>query len=189
MRLMDVFALPSYREGMPRSIIEAMASGKPVIATNIRGCREEVVHGETGLLVPTRDPQVLSDAIVEILTNPSVAKSMGKLGRRRAELFFDERQVLRRQIEVYSKLIRERLPHLADAIAPDAVIGSITASTTLRRHSAVSNGVRERGVTALQPNFSDPEDGRVADSARARTGEGPNELAAGSTATGRRGPN
>ncbi|MCI0804978.1 MAG: glycosyltransferase family 4 protein [Chloroflexi bacterium] len=187
MRLMDVFALPSYREGMPRSIIEAMASGKPVIATNIRGCREEVVHGETGLLVPTRDPQVLSDAIVEILTNPSVAKSMGKLGRRRAELFFDERQVLRRQIEVYSKLIRERLPHLADAIAPSGVNPTITASTAMRRQSTASVGSGERGFSALQPDFSNPTNARVSDATRVRTGKDPNELAAGSAVTERTG--
>ena len=52
MRAADIFTLPSHREGMPRSIIEAMLTGLPVVATNIRGSREEVVDGETGLLVP-----------------------------------------------------------------------------------------------------------------------------------------
>ena len=187
MHVMDVFALPSYREGMPRSIIEAMASGKPVIATNIRGCREEVVHGETGLLVPTRDPQALCDAIVEMLTNPSVAESMGKLGRRRAELFFDERQVLRRQIEVYSKLIRERLPHLADAIAPVGVDPSNTASTAMRRKSTVSIGVGKRGITVMQPDFSTSANARVAGVDSTHTGEDPNDLAAGPIVTERSG--
>ena len=52
--VMDLFCLPSWREGMPRTIIEAMMLGKPVLATDIRGSREEVVHEETGLIVPVR---------------------------------------------------------------------------------------------------------------------------------------
>ena len=184
-RVMDVFSLPSYREGRPRSIMEAMGTGKPVIATNSRGCREEVVHGETGLLIPTHDPRALSDAIVEMLTNPSVAETMGKLGRRRAELFFDERQVLRRQIEVYSKLIRERLPHLAGAIAPVGADPQIPAPTAMRQ-SAASIGAREHGITAMQPDFSNPTNARTAGAAGVRTGKDSSDLA-GSTVTERSG--
>jgi len=64
--IMDVFVLPSHREGMPRTILEAMAAGKPVVATNIRGCREEVVDEVTGLLVPVCDSDALAEAILRI---------------------------------------------------------------------------------------------------------------------------
>jgi glycosyltransferase involved in cell wall biosynthesis len=60
---MDLFCLPSWREGMPRTIIEAMVMGKPVLATDIRGAREEVVPELTGLLVPTRAPEALRNLL------------------------------------------------------------------------------------------------------------------------------
>ena len=109
MPAIDVFVLPSHREGMPRIIIEAMASGKPVIATDIRGCREEVVHDLTGLLVPVGDTKTLSEAMVRILSEPELACRMGCEGRRRAEAMFDERDVLDRQVRVYQQLVKERL--------------------------------------------------------------------------------
>lgn len=109
MRAIDLFVLPSHREGMPRSIIEAMASGKPVIATNIRGCREEVVHDVTGLLVPVGDSEALSQAMVRILSDPELARQMGDAGRQRAEALFDEQDVLDRQVCIYQQLVRQRL--------------------------------------------------------------------------------
>ncbi len=117
MRAMDVFVLPSYREGMPRSIIEAMATGVPVVATNIRGSREEVASGETGYLVPVADPQALGEAITGILSNPALAERMGLKSRKRAETYFDERQVLLRQVEEYSRLVQEHLPRMVAAIS------------------------------------------------------------------------
>lgn len=113
MKALDVFALPSYREGMPRTIIEAMASGKPVIASDIRGCREEVSHGETGLLVPVREAEPLGKAIVDILNSPELARSMGEKGRERAEQYFDEQLVMDRQLWHYARLVAERHPALA----------------------------------------------------------------------------
>ncbi|MFQ5795731.1 MAG: GT4 family glycosyltransferase PelF [Candidatus Bipolaricaulia bacterium] len=100
----DLFVLPSHREGMPRTILEAMASGLPVVATDIRGCREEVVDGITGLLVPVGDPNALAGAIIRILSDESLACRMGEAGRKRVEAEFDERQVLERQVEVYRQL-------------------------------------------------------------------------------------
>jgi glycosyltransferase involved in cell wall biosynthesis len=90
----DLFVLPSYREGMPRSVLEAMACGLPVVATNIRGSREEVVHGETGYLVPIRDSQALGEAIVSLAHNSELRNRMGRAGRKRAEERFDEDRVL-----------------------------------------------------------------------------------------------
>jgi lipopolysaccharide/colanic/teichoic acid biosynthesis glycosyltransferase/glycosyltransferase involved in cell wall biosynthesis len=109
--VMDVFVLPSHREGMPRTIIEAMASGKPVIATDIRGCREEVIHGSTGMIVPVNNPPALAEAIISVLTNPDMRRSMGDAGRLHANTHFNERTVLNKQVETYAgTLIKGRLP-------------------------------------------------------------------------------
>lgn len=101
--IMDVFVLPSHREGMPRTILEAMAAGKPVVATNIRGCREEVVDEVTGLLVPVCDSDALAKAILRILSNEELAHRIGEAGRKRVQEEFDEADVLRRQVDVYRK--------------------------------------------------------------------------------------
>jgi glycosyltransferase involved in cell wall biosynthesis len=90
----DLFVLPSYREGMPRSVLEAMACGLPIVATNIRGSREEVVHGETGYLVPLRDPAALGKSIVSLAHDSELRNRMGRAGRKRAEERFDEDRVL-----------------------------------------------------------------------------------------------
>lgn len=97
---MDVFCLPSYREGMPRSIIEAMMMGLPVVATNIRGSREEVADGETGLLVPTHSAAALVQALVRLITDMDLSRRMGKSGRQRALELYDERRVVTRQIDI-----------------------------------------------------------------------------------------
>jgi glycosyltransferase involved in cell wall biosynthesis len=97
--LLDIFVMPSYREGMPRSLLEAMASGLPVVATDIRGCREEVVDGETGLLVPPRDHYALGEAVMKVLSDADMAEGMGKAGRERVLEHFDERAVTRIQVE------------------------------------------------------------------------------------------
>lgn len=105
---MDIFVLPSYHEGMPRSIMEAMASGKPVVATDIPGCREEVVHGETGYLVPVADSEALSQAIFALLRDPELARRMGQAGQRRARELFDERVVCERIVAAYQRIVEEK---------------------------------------------------------------------------------
>lgn len=103
--LMDVFVLPSHWEGLPRSILEAMAVGKPVVATDIRGCREEVVDGITGRLFPVGDARALADALAGILMDPDKARAMGEAGRGRAEELFDEEAVFRRMLHGYEKIL------------------------------------------------------------------------------------
>jgi glycosyltransferase involved in cell wall biosynthesis len=103
---MTIFCLPSYREGMPRTIIEAMMMELPVVATNIRGVREEVVDGKTGILVPTRDSTALAKALFELLSDPERACQMGVDGRCRAVSLYDESAVVELQIGE----IRKRLP-------------------------------------------------------------------------------
>lgn len=103
---MDLFCLPSWREGMPRTIIEAMMMGKPVVATNIRGSREEVVSGKTGYLVPTRDPQALAETFLRCAADVGAAREMGAAGRRRALRLYDEHRVVALQIERIGEHLR-----------------------------------------------------------------------------------
>ncbi len=97
----DCFVLPSYREGMPRSIIEAMAMELPVITTNIRGCREEVIHEQTGLLCEPQSSDALYEKMAWALAHPEEMTQMGQSGRQRFLKLYDEEKVLARQMEVY----------------------------------------------------------------------------------------
>lgn len=106
--LSDVFALPTTFEGVPRSGLEAMAAGLPTVMTAIRGCREEVVEGETGFLVPIRDPAALADRLLRLLNDEALARRMGEAARRRACELFDERLPLARQWRVYQALLARR---------------------------------------------------------------------------------
>jgi glycosyltransferase involved in cell wall biosynthesis len=96
----DLFVLPSHREGMPRSIIEAMMSGLPVVATDIRGAREEVVDGETGLLVPVDDADALAAALGRLTGDADLRRRMGRAGEARARDLYDERKVVARQLDI-----------------------------------------------------------------------------------------
>lgn len=88
-----VFVLPSYREGTPRTVLEAMATGRAVITTDVPGCRETVVPGDNGLIVPPRDPAALAQAMERFMTQPDLAITMGARGRAMAEARFDVRRV------------------------------------------------------------------------------------------------
>lgn len=99
LRAADIFTLPSHREGMPRSIIEAMLTGLPVIATDIRGSREEVVPDQTGLLVPALDTEALAAALQTLVAAPDLRARMGAAGLARARELFDERIVTARQLD------------------------------------------------------------------------------------------
>ena len=101
----DLFVLPSYREGFPRSAMEAAACGLPVVATDIRGCRQVVSPGQTGLLVPLHDPVRLAAAIQELVSDPALRRDMGSAGRRKAEAEFDDRIVVTRSLEAYERVL------------------------------------------------------------------------------------
>jgi len=102
LQAMDIFVLPSYREGFPRSVLEAMSSALPVVTTSIRGCREAVVAGETGLIVPPRDSAALAQAVASLIENPSLARKMGVAGRARAIDCYDQRVVQHRFKTIFS---------------------------------------------------------------------------------------
>lgn len=107
--LMDIFVLPSHREGLAVSILEASAMEKPVIATDIRGCRESVDNGKTGILVPIKSPEKLAEAIIYFLENPTIAKEMGKNGRIKVAKEFDELLIFDRMKKEYDRLIQEKI--------------------------------------------------------------------------------
>lgn len=103
--ILDIFTLPSFtHEGLPRSILEAMAMELPVVATNIRGCREAVIDGETGLIVPPQDSESLANALEKLLVNSSLRKLYGEAGRKRVESEYDENFVFERLKNFYQKL-------------------------------------------------------------------------------------
>jgi len=88
-----VYVLPSYREGTPRTVLEAMSMGRAIITTNAPGCRETVLKGENGVLVPVRDAKALADAMRRFVRNPALAAQMGARSRDIAEAKYDVRKV------------------------------------------------------------------------------------------------
>lgn len=102
---MDLYVLASYREGFPRSAMEAAASGLPVIATDIRGCRQVVDQGLTGLLVPARDSQALTSAILQIVKDPIQRSEMGTRAVEKARAEFDHQRVIDITLETYERLL------------------------------------------------------------------------------------
>lgn len=103
--LFDVFVLSSRFEGLPLSILEAMAAGKPVVATRVDGVPEAVVDGETGWLVPPGDAEVLADRILALIENPQRARMMGAAGRRRVESLFRKERMVAQTERLYVQLI------------------------------------------------------------------------------------
>ncbi|NND04390.1 MAG: GNAT family N-acetyltransferase, partial [Acidimicrobiia bacterium] len=105
---MDLFVLPSHREGFPRAAMEAAASGLPVVATDIRGCRQVVDPGHNGLLVPVRDSAALADAITEIGKDAARMEAMAAASRVKAETDFDERAVVAKVMESYDRIAHRK---------------------------------------------------------------------------------
>lgn len=96
----SVFVLPSYREGLPRSTQEAMAMGRPVITTDVPGCRETVVHGRNGMIVPVRNPAALAEAMLAFVEKREMVTSMGAESRRMAEERFDVNKINARILQI-----------------------------------------------------------------------------------------
>lgn len=101
----DVFVLSSRQEGFPITILEAMAAGKPVIATDVGGCAEAVVHGETGLIVPPENPEALAGALIDLLSDCQRAKEMGAAGRARVEREFTVDRMVDQHLELYERVL------------------------------------------------------------------------------------
>jgi len=94
-------------EGLPNILIEAMALGKPVVTTNIPGPSEIVADGQTGFLVPSKDPLALAEAILKLLDNPQLAKQMGEAGRKRVEQLFNIQDTVKKIQELYLQVLNK----------------------------------------------------------------------------------
>jgi glycosyltransferase involved in cell wall biosynthesis len=104
----DISVLPSLSEGFPNSLLEAMAAGMPVVATNVGGNPEIVRDGRTGLLVPPRDPDALAHSITSLLESPLLARQFGNAGYARVKAEFSLTATVRRTEELYTELLEAR---------------------------------------------------------------------------------
>ncbi len=107
--LMDIFVLPTHREGIGASILEASAMEKPVIVSDTGGCPEAVEDKKTGILIPVKNVKKLTEAILYLFNNPEEAKKMGRNGRKKVLREFDERLVFDRVATEYQRLINKKL--------------------------------------------------------------------------------
>jgi glycosyltransferase involved in cell wall biosynthesis len=115
-RGMDVLVLASHREGFPRAPMEAAAMGVPVVATDIRGCRQAVEHGVTGLLVPPRDPKALAGAIAMLAGDCELRRRMGVAARAKARREFDQQRCIDITVATYTRLLERAGVHTARTI-------------------------------------------------------------------------
>ena len=120
---MDLFVLPSHREGFPARSMEAAAMTLPVVTTDVRGCRQVVAHGRTGFIVPVNDACALAQAISTLGDDPDLRRRMGAAARERAVVEFDERRVVERVLDTYAEVAtRKRVTSVT------TTLGSATAS-------------------------------------------------------------
>lgn len=108
LRNCHIAVLPSYREGLPKSLLEAAAAGLPIVATDVPGCREIARNGDNAMLVPAKDAGALADAIERLVRDPELRRKMGWRGRKLAEQEFAEGIVVRQTLDLYRAMIAER---------------------------------------------------------------------------------
>lgn len=103
-----IVCLPSYREGLPKALLEGLAAGKPIITTDVEGCREAVQNGKNGLLVPPRNAEALAKAMIEMISDPDKRRLMGQVGREMAEKYFAQGKIISQTLRVYQEMLLER---------------------------------------------------------------------------------
>jgi len=109
LRRAHVVCLPSYyREGVPKVLLEAASTGRPIVTTDVPGCREIVAHGENGFLVPPRDPDALAERLHQLLTDDALRQRMGQAGRARVEDTFTADRVATAIVDAYDQLLARR---------------------------------------------------------------------------------
>lgn len=108
LKITDILVLPSLREGLPMVALEAMAVGKPIIATNVGGTPEVVLDGQTGILVPPGNPTALADAIDRLIENRNLTKKLGENGSSRVKELFSVEKMTRETEQVYHQLLKEK---------------------------------------------------------------------------------
>ena len=100
-----IVAFPSYyREGLPKSLIEANAIGRPIITTDSIGCRDTVEDGVNGFLIPIKDSESLADRLAKLIDDPKLREKMGKEARKIAERDFSIENVISKHLDIYSEL-------------------------------------------------------------------------------------
>jgi glycosyltransferase involved in cell wall biosynthesis len=105
-----IAVLPSYREGLPRTLLEAAACARPIIATDVPGCREIVQHEYNGLLVPVKDPTALARAIGRLITDQDLRHTMGRKGRELVQCEFAESIVVHKALDLYRSMLGQQWP-------------------------------------------------------------------------------
>lgn len=135
------FVLPSfYREGLPRTILEAMATGRAVITTDMPGCREPIRHGVNGLLVPPRDPGALAGAMEQLLSSPALVRQMGEAARKTAVNIYDVNRV--------NDILIDTM-HLRRTSWPTASPAAGVVRAGLARGGRMTGPFRPAGVAAI----------------------------------------
>lgn len=99
-----IVCLPSYHEGLPKALIEAAAAGRPIVTTDVPGCREVVRDGDSGFLVPPRDHEALSAALTRLIASGTLRAEMGARGRVRAEKEFASELVINQTLALYAEM-------------------------------------------------------------------------------------
>jgi glycosyltransferase involved in cell wall biosynthesis len=106
--VMDILVLPTHREGFPGTVLEAQAAERPVVTTNATGAMDSISPNVTGLLVPVGDPSALADAVIALMSDPPLARRMGRAGRERVCREFDQEILWKSLVGVYCELLQER---------------------------------------------------------------------------------
>lgn len=101
----NIVCLPSYREGLPKSLVEAAACGRAVVTTDVPGCRDAIIPGVTGVLVPVKDAAALADAIQHLINDPALRERMGRAGRQLAEESFAIEKIVEQHMTIYRELL------------------------------------------------------------------------------------
>ena len=105
LRQANIACLPSYREGLPKALLEAASCGRAMVTTDVPGCRELVIKGENGWVVPVRDPVALADALQEAIENPDMRMRYIKESRARIESIFAETHIHQQTLDVYKEVL------------------------------------------------------------------------------------
>ena len=101
-----IICLPSYREGLPKTLIEAAAASRAIVTTDVPGCRDAIIPNKTGLIVPINNHKALADALQDLVLNPKKRKDMGKAGRKLAEKYFSIDFIVNDHMDIYKELLR-----------------------------------------------------------------------------------
>lgn len=102
-----IACLPSYREGMPKSLLEAAACGLPIVTTDVPGCQEVIVDGQEGMLVQVRNATALAQALKSLIEQPELRSTMGAKARKRAEELFNQERVVAATLEIYNEVLSQ----------------------------------------------------------------------------------